>query len=145
MEMRRLTAALLGLAIVFIIIALAISDWRNGLAFGGYNYDKEAMIAVTFLIIIGLICLIVVFILDIVMLCQSTVPAGMLTARFVILYVGVSLIMIGVLVFTARRGGLWPYFLVVVGTVFACLVAILAAVYSRCVSSERVVVVRSAR
>ncbi|VDO10225.1 unnamed protein product [Rodentolepis nana] len=145
MEMRKLTVALLGIAIAMIIIALAISDWRNGLAFGGSSYDKEAMVAVTFLIIIGLICLIIVFILDIVMLCQSTVPAGMMTARFVILYIGVALIMIGVLVYTSKRGGLWPYFLVVVGMVFASLVAILAAVYSRCVSSERVVVVRSAR
>ncbi|VDM30329.1 unnamed protein product [Hydatigera taeniaeformis] len=145
MEMRRLTAALLGIAIGLIIIALAITDWRYGLAFGGANHDKEAMTAVTFLIIIGLICLIIVFILDIVMLCQTAVPSGMLTARFVILYISVALIMIGVLVYTARRGGLWPYFLVVVGMVFAVLVAILAAVYSRCVSSERVVVVRSTR
>lgn len=144
MEMRKLTVSLLGIAIAMIIIALAISDWRNGLAFGGSSYDKEAMVAVTFLIIIGLICLIIVFILDIVMLCQSAIPAGMMTARFVILYIGVALIMIGVLVFTSKRGGLWPYFLVVVGMVFAVLVAILAAVYSRCVSSERVVVVRSA-
>uniref|UniRef100_A0A5K3EJY7 MARVEL domain-containing protein n=1 Tax=Mesocestoides corti TaxID=53468 RepID=A0A5K3EJY7_MESCO len=143
--MRRLAAALLGIAIALIIIALAISDWRNGMAFGGSSYDKEAMIAVTFLIIIGLICLLIVFILDMVMLCQTAVPAGTITARFVILYIGVALITIGVLVFTARRGGLWPYFLVVVGAVFAILVAILAAVSSKCVSRERVVVVRSTR
>ncbi len=145
MDMRKLSAALLGIAIAVIIIALAISDWSRGLAFNGAYHDKDAMTAVTFLIIIGLICLIIVFILDVVMLCQTAVPAGMITARFVMLYIGVVLIMIGVLVYTARRGGYWPYFLVVVGTVFAILVAILAAVSSKCVSRERVVVVRSTR
>lgn len=144
MDMRKLSAGLLGTAIAFIIIALAINSWHNGLGFGGFGRD-DAMVAVTFLIIIGLVCLIVVFLMDIVMLCQTAVPVGMITARFVMLYIGVVLILIGILVFTAKRGTLWSYFLVVVGAVFAILVAILAAVSSKCVSRERVVVVRSTR
>ncbi len=143
--MRKLSVGLLLTAITAIIIALAISDWRNGLAFGGGSYDKEAMVAVTFLIILGVACLIIVLILDIVMLCQNVIPAGMLTARFIILYLGAALLLTGVLVFTARSGRQWPYFLTIVGTVFAVLVAIIAAISCRCVSNQRVVVVRSTR
>uniref|UniRef100_A0A5K3EI57 G_PROTEIN_RECEP_F3_4 domain-containing protein n=1 Tax=Mesocestoides corti TaxID=53468 RepID=A0A5K3EI57_MESCO len=125
--MRGLSTVLLVISIAAIVAALAISDWRNGLAFGGSSHDKEAMTAVTLLIVVGLACFILVFILDVVVLCQSVVPSGLLTARFLILYLGVALVMTGVLVFTARQGRQWPYFLCIVGAVFSVLVAILAA------------------
>ncbi|VDN17429.1 unnamed protein product [Dibothriocephalus latus] len=106
-----------------------------------YGYERDAIIAVAALLIIGLACLIVVFIIDLVLICSSVVPAGLITARFVLLYLGTALILIAVIVFTAKRNALWSYFLALIGAIFAVLVAILAIMSSRCVTgSERVVV-----
>uniref|UniRef100_A0A0X3P9R0 Neutral sphingomyelinase n=1 Tax=Schistocephalus solidus TaxID=70667 RepID=A0A0X3P9R0_SCHSO len=143
MEMRRLTATLLGIAVTAIILALALPHWGCGNLIENCprGYDRDAIIAVAALLIIGLACLLVVFIIDLVLICSSVVPAGLLTARFVLLYLGAGLILIAVIVFTAKRNALWSYFLAVIGAIFAVLVAILAIMSSRCVTgSERVVV-----
>ncbi|VDN29882.1 unnamed protein product [Dibothriocephalus latus] len=73
MEMRRLTATLLGIAVAAIILALAIPHWGCGNLLEGCarGYDRDAMIAVAALLIIGLACLIVVFIIDLVLICSS--------------------------------------------------------------------------
>ncbi|VDN13063.1 unnamed protein product [Dibothriocephalus latus] len=147
MEMRRLTATLLGNAIAAIISALAIPHWGCGNLIEDCTrgYDRAAIIAVAALLIIGLVFLIVVFIIDLVLICSSTVPPGLITARFILLYLGTGLILIAVIVFTARRNGLWSYFLAVIGSIFAVVVAILAIMTSRCVTRTERVVVRTTR
>lgn len=137
--MRNLSVGFLITAIAAIVVALAISNWTSGLVFGGCPKDK-AMIAVTFLIIFGLACLCIVLIIDIIMCCRTVIPAGVLTARIVVLFLGTASLLTGVLVFTARTGKQWSYFLTVVGSVFATLVTTLAATTSQCVQSSRHVV-----
>jgi len=149
--MRRLTAALLGIAVACIIVALATSSWGCGNLFEGCTdrrfHDRDAMIAVAALLVIGLACLIVVFIIDLVLLCSTTVLSGTITARFVLLYIGAALTLIAVIIFTARRSQMWSFFLAVIGAIIAVIVSILAIMSSKCVTSrtQRVTVVRTTR
>ncbi|THD29033.1 hypothetical protein FGIG_11041 [Fasciola gigantica] len=146
-EIRRLATILLGLAVGLVIIGLATSSWGCGSLFEGCQrgYYKDAAIAVLILLIIGVVCLAIVFILDLVGLCSDVfvVSAGYLTTRFIFLYLGSTVLLIGVLVFTGSIGHAWSYFIATVGCVFAMQVAILAILSSRCVTTtttQRVVV-----
>ncbi|VDN27942.1 unnamed protein product [Dibothriocephalus latus] len=116
-----------------IITALAIPHWSCGNLFENFSrgYDRETIFAVAALLIIGLAFLIIIFIIDLVLICSSVMPAGLITARFVLLYLGTAPILTAVIVFTARRNGLWSHFLAVIGAIFAVLVAILAIMTSR--------------
>ncbi|GAA51373.1 hypothetical protein CRM22_007720 [Opisthorchis felineus] len=145
-ELRRLSTILLGLAISLVIIGIATNHWGCGSLFEGCQYrDKDATIAVLVLLLIGAVCLAVVFILDLIGLCSDVfvVSAGYLTTRFVLLYLGSAFLLIGILVFTGKKMFAWSYFLATVGTVFAMQVAILAIMSSRCVTGTQRVVVRT--
>ncbi|CAH8598911.1 unnamed protein product [Schistosoma turkestanicum] len=150
LELRRLSTILLGLAITLIVIGLATSQWRCGGLFDTCqrDYKKDVIIAIIALLLIGVVCLAVVFILDLIGLCSDVIvtSAGYVTARFILLYLGTACLITGILVYTGKFDHIWSYFLATVGGVFAMQVAILAIMSSRCVSvrTERVVV-RSTR
>lgn len=144
-EIRRLATILLGLAVSLVIIGLATSYWGCGDLFHScQRYYKDVAIAVLALLLVGVVCLGIVFILDLIGLCSDAYisSGGYTTARFILLYLGAACIFTAVLVFTGKFSGQWSYFLAVVGSVFALQVAILAILTSRCVTvrSERVVV-----
>ncbi|KAA3678274.1 uncharacterized protein DEA37_0004886 [Paragonimus westermani] len=145
-EIRRLATILLGLAIGLVAVGLATSYWRCGNLFEGcQRYGaKDVVIAIIALLLVGLICLSIVFLLDLIGLCSDVfvVSAGYLTARFILLYLGTACLLIGVLVYTGKLGHEWSYFLTVVGCVFAMQIAILAIISSRCVTgTQRVVAI----
>ncbi|VDP68627.1 unnamed protein product [Echinostoma caproni] len=147
-EIRRLATILLGLAIALVAVGLATSRWGCGGLFDScqrHGY-KDAVIAVIALLLVGIVCLAIVFILDLIGLCSDVfvVSAGYLTTRFILLYLGAACLLTGILVFTGKVGYAWSYFAATVGCVFALQIAILAIISSRCVTGTQRVVVRSA-
>lgn len=140
MNLYKVSAILLGIANPVIAVALAISDWRYGPTFGGYTSYKNAMTAVTSLFIVGLLCLVLAFIFYVVMICQNIVPHGLVTARFVVLYLGVLSIMTGIIVFNFITRNLWDYFFVILGLVCTILTAILDTCTSQWVQHDTIAV-----
>lgn len=145
MQLRKLTVVIVAISIAFVVAALAIPRWHCGSLFEDCcrrgARDREAMIAIAALLVVGLACLIIIFIIDLVLLCQTVVSVGTMTARFVLLYLGVACIVIAVIVYTVKNNEAWSYVLVVVGAVFSILIALLAISTSQCVNrSDRVVV-----
>ncbi|THD29093.1 hypothetical protein D915_000078 [Fasciola hepatica] len=148
-DLRRLSTILLGLAISLVIVGLATSYWSCGSLFDSCQRGmKDVTVTVIVLLLIGLVCLCIVFILDLVGLCTESLASspGYITARFVLIYLGSTCLLIGILVFTGKIGRAWSYFVSTVGCVFAIQVAILAIMSSRCTAKrERVVVTRTVR
>ncbi|KAK4475417.1 hypothetical protein MN116_002473 [Schistosoma mekongi] len=148
-ELRRLSTILLGLAISLIVIGMATSQWRCGGLFDSCQrgYSKDVIIAIIALLLIGVICLAVVFLLDLIGLCSDVIvtSAGYVTARFILLYLGTACLVTGILVYTGKFDHTWSYFLATVGGVFAVQVAILAILSSRCVTVRTERVVRTTR
>ncbi|CAL8077507.1 unnamed protein product [Calicophoron daubneyi] len=146
-EIRRLATILLGLAIGLVALGLATSYWGCGSLFSHCQdrRDKDAVIAIIALLLVGVVCLGIVFLLDLIGLCSDgfVVSAGYLITRFILIYLGTACLFVAILVFTGRIGYAWSYFCAVVGTVFAIQVAILAIMSSRCVSGTQRVVVRT--
>ncbi|CAH8456212.1 unnamed protein product [Dicrocoelium dendriticum] len=136
LDIRRLGTILLGVSIGLITIGLAISNWRCGNLFEGcqHLYDSDMIISVAALLVIGVVCLAIVFVLDILGARSSTFAenTGYLTARFVLLYLGAACTLIAVIVYTVKVGHEWSYFITVVGTVIAVHIALLALLHSRC-------------
>ncbi|TPP62191.1 hypothetical protein FGIG_10893 [Fasciola gigantica] len=148
-DLRRLSTILLGLAISLVIVGLATSYWSCGSLFDSCQRGmKDVTVTVIVLLLIGLVSLCIVFILDLVGLCTESLTSspGYITARFVLIYLGSTCLLIGILVFTGKIGRAWSYFVSTVGCVFAIQVAILAIMSSRCTAKrERVVVTRTVR
>ncbi|BHF68041.1 hypothetical protein SprV_0301107100 [Sparganum proliferum] len=134
--MRRLSCVVLAFAIVFLCLAIALPEWQCGGLFDsctrGGGSNRTLMIAVTALLVIGTALLAIVFIMDLVSFCSTVTTADEIIARFVMLYIGASLTLIAVIVYTVQTHQKWSYFLAVVGTIFATQVAILATMMSRC-------------
>ncbi|VEL09739.1 unnamed protein product [Protopolystoma xenopodis] len=143
-EVRRLGTILLGLAIGFLIVGLATSSWKCGNLFQRYCTNESGIVAVLALLLVGLVCLVVVFILDMIAHCSDIYFANpsYTTARFIILYIGAGAVVIAILIYASSLTSSWSYFMATVGMVFAVQVAILAILGSRCVTlhTERVIV-----
>ncbi|TGZ61961.1 hypothetical protein CRM22_007722 [Opisthorchis felineus] len=139
-ELRRLAIVLLSVSIALIICGLATSHWGCGSLFETCQRSdyKVAVIAVIALLLVGITCLGIVFILDLVSLCSTDIHthSGYVTTRFIFLYIGAVALVVAVLVFTGTVGHAWSYFVTTVGCVLATQVAILAAVSSRCVAVQ---------
>nr|AAW27680.1 SJCHGC02820 protein [Schistosoma japonicum]CAX70889.1 hypothetical protein [Schistosoma japonicum]CAX70890.1 hypothetical protein [Schistosoma japonicum]CAX70891.1 hypothetical protein [Schistosoma japonicum]CAX76016.1 hypothetical protein [Schistosoma japonicum] len=148
-ELRRLSTILLGCAIALVVIGMATSQWRCGGLFDSCQrgYHKDVIIAIIALLLIGVICLAIVFLLDLIGLCSQVIvtSGGYVTARFILLYLGTACLVTGILVYTGKFDHTWSYFLATVGGVFAMQVAILAIMSSRCVTVHTERVVRTTR
>lgn len=140
MHIRKLTAALLALVVVALVISLALPHWECGnllehcIEEGADN--RDALISVASLLVIGTVLLFFVFVIDVVLLCKSQVPAGSITARFILLYFGAAAVFVAVVVYTAVVVGRWAYFMAVVGASIAFVVHKLAVISCRCVSAD---------
>ncbi|VDD80874.1 unnamed protein product [Mesocestoides corti] len=144
MIIRKLTAFLLAICVVALIVALCLRDWECGNLFEGCTDEgapqRDAMLSVVSMLVIGLVFVFLVFVIDVVMLCKRVVPSGLITARFVFIYLGAALVFIAVIVYTAMRTSMWGYFLSVVAATISMVIAMMAVASSRCVSkTERVV------
>ncbi|CAH8456950.1 unnamed protein product [Dicrocoelium dendriticum] len=148
-EIRRLSVALLALSVGLIIAGLATSSWGCGNLFEEcQNHgERTAVVSVIILLLLGLVCLSIVLLLDLVSLCSDTfsTQAGYLTTRFVLLYLGSGCLLAGILVFTGLVSHRWSYFAATVGCVFALQVALLAILSSRCVATRDRIGVRAVR
>ncbi|CAL8077504.1 unnamed protein product [Calicophoron daubneyi] len=139
LEFRHLSIILLGLAIILIILGLATPSWRCGSLFTSCQHyaDSAAVIVVITTLLIALFCLIAVFIIDIMDLC-SYAPAHqspVLLARYVLVFIGLGLLLVGLFVYTGKVGWDWSYLAVTVGIVFVFQVTIMALVTCRCTRS----------
>ncbi|CAL8077510.1 unnamed protein product [Calicophoron daubneyi] len=147
LEIRRLSTILLGLAIGLVCLGLATNHWGCGNLFTNCKdyRDRDVVIAVIALLLAGVVCLAIVFLLDLIGICSDVfvVSAGYLTTRFILLYLGTACLLTGILVFTGKIGYAWSYFSATVGVVFAIQIAILAIMSSRCVAGTQRVVVRT--
>lgn len=145
MIIRKLTAFLLALCVATLIAALCLSDWHCGNLFERCTEegveDRDAMLAVTAMLVIGLVFIFIVFLLDVVMLCKKSVHTGLITARFAFIYLGAALAFIAVIVYTAIKSNMWGYFLAVFASTISIVLAMMAVVSSRCVSRSEVVTV----
>lgn len=145
MHIRKLTAFLLAVSVTALITGLCLKDWTCGNLFehcteAGIE-DRDAMLAVTVMLLLGAVLLFIVFLFDVAMLCKDAVPSGLIAARFVLVYLGAALVFIAVIVYTAVKSAMWGYFLAVFAATIAIVVAVMAVASSRCVSSsERVTV-----
>ncbi|GAA28786.1 hypothetical protein CSKR_107462 [Clonorchis sinensis] len=143
-EVRRLGTVLLGIAIGFVAFGVATSYWRCGNLFESCQRhgQRDLVIAVLALLLAGVVCLSIVFLLDLIGCCSDgvVVSAGYLTARFILLYLGTVCLWIGILIYNGKFSGEWSNFVTVVGCVFALQVSLLALISSRCVTGTRVIV-----
>ncbi|KAF5398928.1 Neutral sphingomyelinase [Paragonimus skrjabini miyazakii] len=148
-QVRQLATTLLGLSIGLVICGLATSQWSCGNLFDNCQRGqyKSAVIAVIALLLLGLVCLMIVLILDTIAFCsdQFSVTSGYVTTRFVFLYLGAASLFVGILLYTGQIGHAWSYFCATVGCVFALQVAILAILSSKCVTTHERVTVRTVR
>ncbi|VDN12286.1 unnamed protein product [Dibothriocephalus latus] len=140
MDLRRITATLLALTIVTLIVGLATPNWDCVSLFEdcieeGAN-ERVAMISVAALLVIGLVCLTVVFILDVLYLRSKQLSGVAQVARFCLLYLGAAMLLVAVIVYTAQTHNHWSYFLAVASAAFGLTVAILGVMASRCTSSS---------
>ncbi|KAL7059537.1 hypothetical protein AAHC03_013431 [Spirometra sp. Aus1] len=140
MDLRRVTSALLALTIVTLIVGLATPNWDCVGLFEdcikeGAN-ERDAMISVAALLVIGLVCLTVVFILDVVSLCSKQLSGPAHVVRFILLYLGAALLLVAVIVYTAETHNHWSYFLAVASAAFGLTVAILGVMSSRCITTS---------
>ncbi|CAH8649646.1 unnamed protein product [Heterobilharzia americana] len=137
-ELRRLGVSLLCLAVGLSVSALITSSWDCGNLFSTCQNTsyKDTASAVAGLLILGIVCLLIIIILDAVALCSDVFASlsAYTTVRFIILYLGAAALLIGVLVYTSLIGYHWSYFLAVTGAVLATQVAILAIMSSKCVT-----------
>ncbi|EUB59362.1 hypothetical protein ECG_07406 [Echinococcus granulosus] len=146
MIIRKLTAFLLALCVATLITALCLSDWHCGNLFGHCTEegieDRDAMLTVVTMLVIGLIFIFIVFLLDVVLLFKKSVHTGLITARFTFIYLGAALAFIAVIVYTAVKSNMWGYFLAVFASTISIVLAMMAVVSSRCVSRSEVVTVQ---
>ncbi|KAL5963767.1 hypothetical protein TSMEX_008499 [Taenia solium] len=146
MIIRKLTAFLLALCVATLITSLCLSDWHCGNLFERCTEegveDRDAMLAVTAMLVIGLAFIFIVFFLDVVLLCRKTVHTGLITARFMFIYLGAAILFIAVIVYTAIKSNMWGYFLAVFASTISIVLAMMAVVSSRCVSRSEVVTVQ---
>nr|CAH8875130.1 unnamed protein product [Trichobilharzia regenti] len=100
-EMRRLSVGLSCLAVGLSIAALITSSWDCGNLFSSCQRTsyKDTAAAVAGLIILGIVCLLIIIILDSVAFCSEVFAsrAAYTTIRFIILYLGSAALLIGVL------------------------------------------------
>lgn len=137
MEVRKVASIFHGVSILFLVIGLAVADWKKGLEAFTSSNNRAAVISATVLIIFALVFLFIGFVLDMVLLYLKKPNTQVITGRFVFIYIGVGLVSIAVLIYTAAHGDLWPYFFTMVAMVFATLVAIFAALSCTCQTQER--------
>ncbi|VDM17660.1 unnamed protein product [Hydatigera taeniaeformis] len=145
MIIRKLTVFLLALCVATLIAALCLNDWHCGSLFEHCTAegaeDRDAMLAVMTMLVIGVVFIFIVFLLDVVLLCRKTTATGLITARFVFIYLGAALAFIAVIVYTAIKSNMWGYFLAVFASTISIVLAMMAVVSSRCVSQSEVVTV----
>ncbi|VDL97893.1 unnamed protein product [Schistocephalus solidus] len=135
MDIRRASSGFLGAAIALLIIGVATDSWMGA---GLFRTRDNTRLAVGALLVVGIALLLIAFILSIVSQCQNPVPAGLHLTYFIMLYLSVTLLLIGILVFTGFHGKNWSYFVATIGCTLALQVAILAAVFSRCRTSTTI-------
>ncbi|CAL8077527.1 unnamed protein product [Calicophoron daubneyi] len=137
-QVRRLSAVVLGIAVSCLIVALATRGWRCGNMFTECKSDREMILFVLSLLLIGLILIFVVFMMDLIAFCsnQVVVERSYVTARFVILYIGTGALLAAVLLYTIRFNTEWSYFLAICGTIMATQISILALMTSKCTGGQ---------
>lgn len=147
MIIRRLTAFLLALSVVGLIVALCLQDWSCGNLFTQCTeqgaVDRDAMLAVTTMLTLGVALIFIVFIFDVVLLTKKDTPDGLVTARFVLIYLGAAMVFIAVIVYTAVKSSTWGYFFAVFSSTIALVIAMMAVASSKCVSRTEATQIQS--
>ena len=137
-RVRKLSAALLGLSCLSLTLSLALPYWHCGYLLDGCihndNPHRNEMMAVAALLILGLACLFPVFLIEAIRLCMKTVPCGMVTARFVLLYIGALSAFCGSLLYTCLILHRYAYFFAIFGATVAFVVQKLTMISSRCIT-----------
>lgn len=137
-RVRRLSAALFALTCVCLLLALTLPYWECGDLFGTCIQEEDSnrntMIAVASLLVVALVFLFPVFIIDTIRICTKTLPNGMITMRFALIYIGALSAFASILTYTALQMKQWSYFLIIFASAIVFVVQKLAMISSRCIA-----------
>lgn len=136
-EIRRLATILIGISIACVATALATHKWQCGSLFHGcqYGYKKNTIISISALLITGIVCLAIAFLIDLFGFYSSKFSSATnyVLIRLVLLLLGSFCIIIGLIVYVSYIDGTWSFFIATIGGVFAMQAVALAIITSNCV------------
>ncbi|TGZ61953.1 hypothetical protein CRM22_007715 [Opisthorchis felineus] len=123
-----------GLFIIFVSIGASVSAliterWGCGGLFTGCQNTEWKTVAdiVGGLMVAGALCMVVLFVLEFLSLCIAALRSSrvVLTVRYVLVLVAMACTLTAVLVYTAKIGHMWSYFLAVCSGVLCVQVGFL--------------------
>ncbi|CAL8077518.1 unnamed protein product [Calicophoron daubneyi] len=137
-QVRRLSAVMLGIAVSFLIAALSTRGWKCGYMFTECKSDRGMIQLVLSLLLIGLILISVIFVMDLIAFC-SNLAAGerrFIVARLIMLYIGTATLLAAILLYTIHFNTEWSYFMAICGTIIATQASIATLMTSKCTGDE---------
>lgn len=135
MSIQHLHLGILSVAIISIVVAIILPQWKCGSLFENcmqHGEPHEVLVAFTVVLVIGLLFLMIVFIMDCIKMCSTTSSRVEQMARLILLYMGSALTLIGVIIYTVFVVEKWSYFLSIVGTVLVFQLSLLTIMQTTC-------------
>ncbi|KAA0186445.1 hypothetical protein FBUS_06601 [Fasciolopsis buskii] len=126
---------ILGCAIGLIVFSLILTEWRCGSLFKHcMDRWKEVSLAVIILFCVGLACLALALLLDLIQCCSGWLDTnpGYLIMRLCFLCLGAVLALTALLTYTVQIQPDWSYLASVSGVAFAAQIAFLSLITCQC-------------
>ncbi|TGZ65300.1 hypothetical protein CRM22_005924 [Opisthorchis felineus] len=111
-------------AIILLIIALCIPEWGCGRMFSYWCSSSNSFNAVGVFVCAGLVCLVVVLILDLIAMCVKG-ASGLSLVRAIFLIAGACCLIIGLIIYVIKAYVQWSYVLSICATTLASELALI--------------------
>lgn len=135
-KLHGLNTVMLCFSLAILITSIATSSWGCGRLFDQcqQSLGRDVSIGITFALILGCVCLLVVIFMDLVGYCVGslTYSWNYVILRLCLLFLGTGILVTGLFIFTARYGKIWSFLGAVIGATFVVQITLMNMEALRC-------------